>query len=105
MNTRRTIIYYHQALPLFPFKFSLFGSNVKEYLFYCYIYPLYVKLFLGKQTYVALQTADIKQRFARRYRFPEERIDVFSLKQIELTRKALHHINMRMVRITLCIHR
>jgi glycosyltransferase involved in cell wall biosynthesis len=77
MNTRRTIIYYHQALPLFPFKFSLFGSNVKEYLFYCYIYPLYVKLFLGKQTYVALQTADIKQRFARRYRFPEERIDVF----------------------------
>lgn len=73
----RSLIYYHQALPLFPFKFSLLGPDAKEYFFYRYVYPLYVKLFLGKRTYVAVQTETIKRRFARRYHFPEERIGVF----------------------------
>lgn len=50
---------------------------MKENVFYYYIYPLYVKLFLNKQTYVAVQTEDIKKRFARRYNFSEERIGVF----------------------------
>ena len=48
-----------------------------ENLFYCYIYPLYVKLFLNKSTYVVVQTEDIKQRFARRYKFPVDKIGVF----------------------------
>ena len=77
MNIKRTIIYYHQALPLFPFKFCLFGSGAKAIFFYRYIYPLYVKLFLGKRTYVAVQTEDMKQRFARRYQFPEDRVGVY----------------------------
>lgn len=73
----RNIIYYHQSLPLFSFKFSLWGPKAKENVFYYYLYPLYVKLFLNKHTFVAVQTEDIKQRFFKRYHFPAERIGVY----------------------------
>lgn len=73
----RSVIYYHQSLPLFPFKFRLWGPKLKEIMFYNYLYPLYVKLFLNKYTYVAVQTEDVRQRFARRYHFPIDRIGVF----------------------------
>lgn len=76
--TMRHIIYYHQSLPLFSFKFSLWGPKAKENIFYYYLYPLYVKLFLNKHTFVAVQTEDIKVRFSKRYHFPAERIGVFS---------------------------
>ena len=73
MEVKRTVIYYHQALPLFPFEFSFFGPGAREIVFYRYIYPLYVKLFLGKRTYVAVQTEDMKRHFAGRYHFPADR--------------------------------
>jgi len=71
----RSIIYYHQSLPLY--KFKIFGGHAKENLFYSYLYPLYVKLFLNRRTYVAVQTENIKRRFVKRYAFPGERIGVF----------------------------
>lgn len=76
-KSSRTIIYYHQPLPLFPFRFSIFSRGAKENIFYRYIYPLYVKLYLGKRTYIAVQTEDMKLHFARRYRFPVDRISVY----------------------------
>ena len=76
-KSSRTIIYYHQPLPLFPFRFSIFSRGAKENIFYRYIYPLYVKLYLGKRTYIAVQTEDMKLHFARRYRFPVDRIGVY----------------------------
>ena len=77
MKVKRTVIYYHQPLPLFPFEFSFFGPGAREIVFYRYIYPLYVKLFLGKRTYVAVQTEDMKRHFAGRYHFPADRVGVF----------------------------
>ena len=77
MKVKRTVIYYHQPLPLFPFEFNFFGPGTREIVFYRYIYPLYVKLFLGKRTYVAVQTEDMKLHFAGRYHFPADRVGVF----------------------------
>lgn len=74
---QRSVIYYHQSLPLFRFKFNWFGRGAKENFFYYYIYPLYVKSFLKKNTFVAVQTEDIRQRFSKRYGFPADRIGVY----------------------------
>lgn len=74
---KRTIIYYHQSLPLYHYKFSLFDKTIKENLFYNYIYPLYVKLYLNCKTYVAVQTETIKQLFVECYKFPAERVGVY----------------------------
>lgn len=74
---KRTVIYYHQSLPLYHYKFSLFDKAVKENLFYNYIYPLYVKLYLNSKAYVAVQTETIKQLFVERYKFPGDRVGVY----------------------------
>lgn len=74
---QRSVIYYHQSLPLFQYKFNWFGRGAKENFFYYYVYPLYVKLFLKKNTYVAVQTEEIRQRFSKRYGFPTDRIGVY----------------------------
>lgn len=73
----RQIIYYHQSLPLYEYKFSLKGHNLRSNLFYFYIYPLYVKLFLKENTYVAVQTEEIRSRFAQKFHFPLDKIGVY----------------------------
>lgn len=73
----RNIIYYHQSLPLYRFKFNPFKSGGKSLFFYSYIYPLYVRLFMNSQTYVAVQTETVKEKFAKRYHFPLDRIGVY----------------------------
>lgn len=74
---KRSVIYYHQPLPLFKYHFNWIGRGAKENIFYYYVYPQYVKLFLNKNTYVAVQTEDIKRRFLKRYGFPADRIGVY----------------------------
>ena len=80
-NTRckasRYVIYFHQALALSKYKVNLRDKFAKTYLFYHYFYPLYVKLFLNKRTYIAVQTNQIKNGFSKRFDFPKERIGVF----------------------------
>lgn len=73
----RNIIYYHQSLPLYHFRFNPFASGGKSLSFYSFLYPLYVKWLMNKQTYVAVQTETIRELFARKYRFPLDRIGVY----------------------------
>lgn len=73
----KNIIYYHQSLPLYNFRFNPFKSGGKSLFFYSYIYPLYVKWFMNSQTYVAVQTETVKEKFAKRYHFPLDRIGVY----------------------------
>lgn len=74
---RRCVIYYHQPLPLYRYRFSLFGTGARSLFFYSYFYPLYVKLFINDKTYIAVQTETIKKKFSERYRFPLEKIETF----------------------------
>ena len=73
----RYVIYFHQALAFTKYKVNLRDKFAKTYLFYHYFYPLYVKLFLNKRTYIAVQTNQIKKSFSKRFHFPQEKIGVF----------------------------
>jgi glycosyltransferase involved in cell wall biosynthesis len=73
----RYVIYFHQALALSKYRVNLGDKFAKTYLFYHYFYPLYVKLFLNKHTYVAVQTNKIKNVFSKRFNFPKEKVGVF----------------------------
>ena len=82
----RTVIYYHQSLPLYHYKFKIFDKSIKENLFYKYFYPYYVKLFLDHKSFVAVQTETMKNLFGPRYRFPLARIGVYfpSVEKIDI---------------------
>ena len=73
----RNIIYYHQSLPLYHFRFNPFASGGKSLSFYSFVYPLYVKWLMNKQTYVAVQTETIRELFSKKYRFPMDQIGVY----------------------------
>jgi len=69
-------IYYHQPLPLFPFKWNFFKSQERILWFYKNIYPFFVKLFVNSSTQIFVQLNYIKDGFAQKYNFPKEKIHV-----------------------------
>lgn len=73
----RYIVYFHQALALYKYKVNLHDKFAKTYLFYHYFYPLYIRLFLNKKSFIAVQTNQIKNGFSKRFAFPLEKIGVF----------------------------
>lgn len=73
----RTVIYYHQSLPLYHYQFKFFDKSIKENLFYSFFYPCYVRLFLNHKSFVAVQTETTKTLFGAKYKFPLERIGVY----------------------------
>lgn len=81
----RSVIYYHQSLPLYSYHYRGFGRYARTYYFYHYLYPLYVRLFLQKNTFVAVQTEAIKKAFSDKYRFPLHKMGVYmpSIKGVE----------------------
>lgn len=72
----RQIIYYHQALPLYPNCFSPFKKEERSLWFLDLYYPIFVKRSLQENTDVVVQTEFIRHLFSKKYRFPEERIYV-----------------------------
>lgn len=73
----RSVIYYHQPLPLYRYNHCGFNRYACTYYFYHYLYPLYVKLFLFRNTFVAVQTHTVKRAFIKKFHFPENRMGVF----------------------------
>jgi glycosyltransferase involved in cell wall biosynthesis len=69
-------IYYHQSIPLFPYKWCLLKKEERPLWFYKNIYPFFVRLFINHQTGVFVQLDYIKDTFSIRFDFPEERIHV-----------------------------
>jgi len=77
-------IYYHNSIPLFPFKWNVFKANQRELWFYKHIYPLFVKLFINSRTEIFVQLNYIKDSFCLRYKIPKEKVYVIFPK-IELS--------------------
>lgn len=71
-------IYYHQSIPFYPYKWNIFKREHRPLWFYKYIYPFFVKLFLTKDTTVFVQLDFIRNGFARRYKHPLNKIEVYS---------------------------
>lgn len=76
-NCKRIVVYYHQSLPLYHYKFKLLEKAAFSNLFYSYFYPLYVRLFLNKRTFIAVQTSTIRKLFSQKFDFPKDRIGVY----------------------------
>lgn len=72
----RQVVYYHQPLPFFPRKWSVFKSDERLMFLYKNIYPLFVSASLKKNTDVVVQIPFIKKGFVKMYRFPEKRVHI-----------------------------
>ncbi len=71
-----SVIYYHQSLPLYQYKWSFLKKDERLLFFYKNIYPFFVRLFLRKNTSVIVQTNFIKQAFIKKFRFSDENVHV-----------------------------
>ena len=71
-----SIIYYHQSLPLYQYKWNFLKKDERLLFFYKNIYPFFVQLFLRKDTSVIVQTNFIKQAFIKKFRHPDENVHV-----------------------------
>lgn len=72
-----SFIYYHQSIPFSPFTWSPFKAEERTFWFYKNIYPLFVRLFLRKDTRVFVQLEYIKKEFAKKFNHPPEQIEVY----------------------------
>lgn len=70
------LIYYHQSIPFYSHKWSLFKSSERTLFFYKYIYPLFVKLTLTANTQIVVQTHYIKEKFVDFFKIDKERVHV-----------------------------
>lgn len=71
-------IYYHQPIPFFPFRWNPFKKDERTFWFYKYIYPLFVSIFLKKNSKIFVQLDFVKDGFAKRFKYPKELINVYS---------------------------
>lgn len=67
-------ILYQQGLPFYPKKWNPFNKCERNLFFNTYIYPLFVKLSLYKNSKVIVHTPYLKDLFAKRYQFDKDRI-------------------------------
>lgn len=70
-------VYYHQPLPFYSYPVKISDPFFKTYLFYHYLYPLYVKSFLNRKTFVVVQTNIIKDCFIKKFRHDPRKIGVY----------------------------
>lgn len=75
-RTVQQIIYLHQGVMLSPIRWSFFKKNERIFLFYKYIYPLFVFLFVNKNTYFVVQTKWMKNRLIEQFKIPNSKIKV-----------------------------
>lgn len=73
-----TYIYYHQPIPFYPYNWNPLKKEERTFWFYKKIYPLFVKAFLKKGTRIFVQLEYIKDGFSKKFKHPEELIEVYS---------------------------
>lgn len=70
-------IYYHQSIPFFPYSWNPLKAEQRSLWFYKHIYPIFVKLFLKKDTKIFVQLDFIKEGFAKKFHHPINNIEIF----------------------------
>lgn len=68
------LVYYHQAIPFYPYRWNPLKASERKMFLYKRIYPWFVRTSIGKQTHVVVQTPYVQQCFARFFHFDEKRI-------------------------------
>lgn len=72
----RQIIYYHQSLPFYKKKWSLFNGEERILWIYKNIYPLFVKFFLKPNTDIVVQVPYIKRKFIEKFHVSDKKVHV-----------------------------
>lgn len=73
-----SFIYYHQSLPFFSNNWNPLKAEQRNFWFYKNIYPIFVRLFLRKNTKIFVQLDFIKNGFSKYFHHPEDQIKVYS---------------------------
>lgn len=81
----RQIIYYHQSLPFYSWKWNLLKKSERLMWLYKYLYPYFVQLTLNRQTDIVVQIPFVRRKFIDRFHFPPEKVHVLfpDLEQID----------------------
>ena len=72
----RQLIYYHQSIPFYPQKWNPFKKKELTLFLYKYLYPLFVKKTLNKNTDVVVQIPFIQKGLVKRVGLEDERVHV-----------------------------
>ena len=98
----RSIVYYHQSIPFYPYKWNPLNKDERILFFYKYFYPLFVRAHLNKNTKVVVQIPYIKRQFVKYFNHPEanvyvmfpdvERIDIDNINLMPKTDNCVHFI-------------
>ena len=67
-------ILYQQGLPFYPRKWNPLKASERNLWFNTYVYPLFVKLSLVRNSKVIVHTPYLKKLFSKKYHFDESRI-------------------------------
>ena len=62
----KQIIYYHQTIPLFGYKWNFFKKAERNLWFYKHVYPFFVKQHVNENTIFVVQFEWIRQKLAKR---------------------------------------
>lgn len=73
-----SFIYFHQPLPFYQNKWNPFKKQERLFWFYKNIYPLFVKLYLRKDTRIFVQLDYIKKGFTKRFKHSQDFIGIYS---------------------------
>lgn len=77
-KTVPTYLYYHQPIPFCSFRWNPFRRQERSLWFYKNIYPLFVRLFLKKDTQIFVQLDYIKRGFSKRFGHNPDLIKIYS---------------------------
>jgi glycosyltransferase involved in cell wall biosynthesis len=69
-------VYYHQSIPFYNYKWNVLKKNERYLWFYKNIYPIFVKLFIKKNTEFFVQLGYIREHFCRKFNTSKEKIHV-----------------------------
>jgi glycosyltransferase involved in cell wall biosynthesis len=86
------ILYYHQPLPLYSKRWSIFKKRERLLFAYKHLYPVFVKWSLKYVDKVFIQQHFLKQRFATKYRYSLDKIIVESI-DIPLIHATSNNVN------------
>lgn len=62
------VVYYHNPVALFSYKWNFFDKEERDMLMYKYIYPIFVRLSTTRTTRFVVQTQFIRDEFIRYYK-------------------------------------
>ncbi|WP_316746902.1 glycosyltransferase [Pedobacter gandavensis] len=80
------LIYFHNTFCLLPYKWNLFKKSERTLWFYTWVYPLFIRALINKNTKFIVQANWIKKDFARNFSVEPEKITVIppTVKSLEL---------------------